>query len=223
MKKKNNVWGKMAILAAICWLAIGLFVLLTVGCDHKTVVNDHSTVSTPSIEVTPPPTVEAESVYFPKSDWDEALKIAILESKLITSTPADADAFNMKPKEWTHWANIFSMIAFYESKFDPKTSYTEGFDDATGAPVVSRGLFQLSLESGRGYGCPFTTVDDVHDPVKNIQCAVKILERWVIRDNRIAGKKTFGGYLGGARYWAVLRGNRDYTLESLKAIQKANL
>lgn len=108
----------------------------------------------------------------------------------------------------------------YESNFKPETKYTESFDDAQGKPVISRGLFQISIESANGYGCGFKNPEDLHDPQANINCGVRILNRWVGRDGYI-GKTVGKSNLGGARYWSVLRahsGSRPKIVSAVKAI-----
>ena len=101
------------------------------------------------------------------------------------------------------WVYLVSAMAERESGHDPKNSYKESFKDAKGRYVVSRGLLQISIESANAYGCGFKDEQELHDPKRNLECSVKILSRWVIRDGRIAGKES--GWRGGARYWSVLR------------------
>lgn len=103
-----------------------------------------------------------------------------------------------------YWVFMVSSMARFESNFKPAMSYTEGFNDSQGQPVISRGLLQLSIESGNAYGCQFKSAQEVHDPLKNLRCGIKILDRWLSRDGRIAGKVS-GQWRGGARYWSVLR------------------
>lgn len=91
-----------------------------------------------------------------------------------------------------------------ESSFKPETKYTESFDDSTGQKVISRGLFQISLESSKGYSCGFKDAEELHDPKRNIDCGVRILNRWISRDNRIGGTVS-GAHRGCGRYWSVCR------------------
>lgn len=106
------------------------------------------------------------------------------------------------------WAYLLSQMVRYESNFDPERSYKESFDDSNGDPVVSRGLLQLSFESGNDYGCGFDTQRDLHDPLQNLSCGIRILNRWMENDHRIASKVD-GDWKGGARYWSVLRSTSD--------------
>lgn len=116
------------------------------------------------------------------------------------------------------WANILVEMAFWESKWKTDHKYQESFRDRNGNRIWSRGLFQVSIESSQGYKKDhFKQESDLHNPKLNIEMAVMILNKWVGRDGVIAG-----GRKGGARYWSVLRGERDYTKKALNAIRMAN-
>ncbi|NCN27410.1 hypothetical protein GW915_07520 [bacterium] len=99
---------------------------------------------------------------------------------------------------------LISAMSELESGHNPNTSYRENFKDSRGRFVVSRGLLQISIESGNAYGCGFQSEQQLHDPFKNLSCGVRIVDRWVNRDGRIAGKVS-GSWRGAARYWSVLR------------------
>jgi hypothetical protein len=103
-----------------------------------------------------------------------------------------------------YWIYMMSAMVKFESGFNTNTSYKEDFNDSSGKAVVSRGLLQISIESARGYDCELTDAQQLHDPFKNLSCGVRILDRWVGRDGRIAGKVD-SKWRGGARYWSVLR------------------
>jgi len=143
--------------------------------------------------------------------WTDHLYNTILiEGKdLLTTEIKDFDNYCLEYKSLNNiqklnfWAYLFTSIAQLESSFRPELYYQEGFDDNNGRPIISRGLFQLSIESGRGYQCDIPNENSLHEPLRNITCAVKIMNRWVRRDKVIS--KYSGGWKGGARYWAVLR------------------
>jgi hypothetical protein len=120
------------------------------------------------------------------------------------------------------WGNILVKMAYYESGWDTKKKYQENFDDRFGNRIWSRGLLQLSIESGRGYNCIIPNEQALHDPKTNLDCGVIILTRWVSRDKVISDKTSLGKWRGGARYWAVLRGNTQYTKKALSEIKSAN-
>lgn len=102
------------------------------------------------------------------------------------------------------WLMLISSVAKYESDFKPDTAYKENFKDRKGNQIVSRGLLQLSIESANGYGCSFKNEKEIHDPFKNLRCGLMIMNKWVGKDKRIAGKVD-GHWKGLSRYWAVLR------------------
>lgn len=107
------------------------------------------------------------------------------------------------------WTHMISIMTRFESNFNTMSKYTESFSDSTGNPVISRGLLQISIESGKAYGCPLNSAEDLHDPNKNLSCGIRILNRWLGRNGRIAGK-VGTTWQGGARYWSVLReGNKE--------------
>lgn len=153
-----------------------------------------------------------------KADWDHKaegklwtqITSAALDElgrdMLLMEAPKDADKYCKGFGSMTYeqrkqcFIGLISSMARFESNFTPSQSYTEDFNDAKGKKVVSRGLLQLSIESGKSYGCELKTAQDLHDPKANLRCAVRILNRWIPKDKYIGTAK-----LGGARYWSVLR------------------
>lgn len=133
-----------------------------------------------------------------------------LGQDLLDVIPADTATFCPKYRNLNYeqrkkyWIYLISAMARFESGFKTDTSYTENFNDSSGSNVISRGLLQISIESSRGYDCGLTSAQQLHDPFKNLSCGVRILDRWVGRDGRIAGKVD-SKWRGGARYWSVLR------------------
>jgi hypothetical protein len=151
-------------------------------------------------------------------EWTEIVITGIDKHapELLTAQPADTNTFCPQFKKMTagekkhFWTYFLSAMTKFESNFNPKSSYKENFTDSTGSNVVSRGLMQLSYESAKAYGCPLKNAKDLHDPAVNLECSLKVLGRWVQRDQRIAGH-VGGKWQGGARYWAVLRsGKKSY-------------
>ncbi len=148
----------------------------------------------------------------PDGMWTKAAEEAVERSNLPASEPADVEKFcptyrTRSPAERRQfWAGLISIMARPESNFKPHTKYVEAFADAHGNRVVSRGLLQISIESAnkKRYYCQIRKAEDLHDPATNINCGVKILNAWVVADNRIAtpaGSKP----KGGGRYWSTLR------------------
>lgn len=154
-------------------------------------------------------TVRPESLpfksLFPKQEWTDHALASVRASKLVTITPKDAKEFCPNGMTERNWVHLLASMVKHESNFNPTLEYKENFTN-NGKPVISTGLFQISLDSSNRYGCGFKTHAEVKDPIKNISCSVKIIEWWLERDGVIAQKgsgKT--PWLGSARYWAVLR------------------
>lgn len=144
--------------------------------------------------------------------WTTIAHTAIdqLAPQLVTVTPTDIDAFcpgyaNASPaNRRAFYVALLAEVAKLESNLDPSVQFTESFNDASGRRVVSRGLLQLSQESANGYGCAIAQAQQLHDPTTNIQCGVRILDRWVGRDQLVAGYVS-GAWRGASRYWSVFR------------------
>lgn len=143
-----------------------------------------------------------------------------LGKNLLDVIPADRNLFCPKYQSLSYaqrkqyWAFMLSAMVRFESNFKTETSYKEAFNDSHGNRVISRGLLQISIESGNAYGCGFKTTKDLHDPKQNLSCGIRILDRWVGRDGRIAGKVD-GAWRGGARYWSVLRAGDKTSYKSI--------
>jgi len=163
--------------------------------------------------------------------YDKLLYNALINygQELLKVTPVDAkDFINVWPTNsdgvLKFWMNTIVEMAYFESGWKTATQYKENFKDQKGNYIVSRGLLQISIESGKGYDCPLATEQDRHDPKINLECGVRILNRWVVRDNRIAGKVN-NEWKGGSRYWSVLRqeiGEVKKSTDAIKAINKVN-
>ncbi|MBC7370923.1 MAG: transglycosylase SLT domain-containing protein [Bdellovibrionaceae bacterium] len=144
--------------------------------------------------------------------WSQHLSSSLdtLGKDLLDVVPADSATFCANYKNLSYgqrkevWMYLISYMAKFESTFNVNSAFTESFSDTSGSKVVSRGLLQISIESGNAYGCNLNTSKDLHDPYQNLDCGVRILNRWLENDGRIAGKVS-GGWKGGSRYWSVLR------------------
>lgn len=158
-----------------------------------------------AVDVVIPPTVSKKTL-FPKQEWaDHALKL-VKASRLVSTSVSRETWFNNIAENWVH---LLAAMCKFESSFKETSTYKENFKNSKGEYVISTGLFQVSYESVRGYGFTGITTDDLKDPFKNIEVAIKILEKWVVSDEYIY--RTYSGpdgkthYEGGSRYWAVLR------------------
>ncbi len=111
-------------------------------------------------------------------------------------------------KSEDYWIRFFKALSKLESNFNPNTEYQENFRNSKGEWVISTGLFQISLESSQGYRCGFNDQAGLRDPIKNLGCAIKIIKHWIRRDQTIYGRDD-DKWIGGARYWSVLRSNNS--------------
>lgn len=182
------------------------------------------TSPTPGPPATPKPTATpAPSTGSAKPLWESKTsqgvnwtahvmsKLDTLGVDMVDSVPADYATFCPSYNKFTttqrkeFYTFLISAMTKYESGFDPTQKYQEGFNDSNGNPVISRGLLQISIESANSYGCGFSDAQQLHDPYLNLNCGIRILNRWIgQRDFRLAGKIN-DGWKGGARYWSVLR------------------
>nr|WP_295900155.1 transglycosylase SLT domain-containing protein [uncultured Bdellovibrio sp.] len=194
--------------------------------------NSSTETPQPPITTTPPPSTSVdplreviplwESKTSKGKEWTAHVdrELDKLGQNLLDVIPADATLFCPKYKNLSYaqrkqyWTFLISSMVRFESNFNTNSSYTESFTDSNGKRVVSRGLLQISIESGNAYGCGFKTAQDLHDPLKNLSCGVRILDRWVGRDGRIAGKVS-DAWRGGARYWSVLRAGDKTSYKSI--------
>lgn len=167
---------------------------------------------------------------WPNEEWTKLAKVAVTQHIDVTQEIKDAETycFNFKTlskdKKENFFVSLISIMSKYESDFDPSTVYREcnknkcvygtciktkyGYcmegSKLDEGIAISRGLLQMSIESAKAYGCPITSPKELHDPKINIDCAARILGRWIGKDKRISGIGP-GEWKGGARYWSVLR------------------
>lgn len=127
--------------------------------------------------------------------------VNIVPSDIAAYCPAYANADQTRRAAF--WMGLLSRLSKWESNYKPEERYTEAFPDAHGNRVVSRGLLQISIESGRGYGCVIPQAEALHEPVVNLACGVRIMNRLVTRDGLISN--TSPDWLGAARYWSPFR------------------
>lgn len=229
---------RVQLLVTICTLALSSFFAEQAHAFGKRPV---VVPPAPPPVVTPPPAPTPDPIPADPSDvirarWEASQRdgaawskhvferLPALAPRLLAATPSDVTQFcpaygqlNERDKK-NFWVYLLSSMAELESSHKPEMSYTEAFNDAQGNRVVSRGLLQISIESGNGYGCGFKTASELHDPLKNLDCGLRILNKWVGNDGKIAGQ-IGATWQGGARYWAVLR--RDPNLGKIKGWNQA--
>jgi len=180
-----------------------------VGCSETTApVIQTPTVSAPV--VAEPIKVERLPLAWSKAhpNWDKAIydELATLPDIELSKLPCKT----LKTKDCA--AQLLSIIAKRESNFDPSVKYNE-----TGhlSGVVSRGLLQISKDSANqsAYNCNIKDAQELHDPVINLKCGVKILAY----QSKKSGVLIDGLKGGCGAYWATCR-SKNGTSKSYKEI-----
>lgn len=165
---------------------------------------------------------------FPDQSWTDFALKEVRANGLADINPADAPDFLIDGTAES-WVHLLAAMAKHESNFKPGLTYNEG-GNLEG--VVSTGLLQLSEASSRAYAkfarnktvkaeIAATTTESLKDPKFNIRVALVILQRWVQHDGVIATRTD--PWLGGARYWAVLRKGATKVKATLNQAAKSQL
>lgn len=152
-----------------------------------------------------------------KPEWTEAL-IKAMPTVLTSEVDAAYAAVPYCPKfvslslqqRAEFWAYVAQAITVPESGMIPTAGMVEnmGKDMVTKQTIVSSGLMQLSHQDAKIHGCAFDWEKDkdkdrkdprwtVNDPVKNLQCGIKILGKQIAKKKGLFTKKNY--------YWSVLR------------------
>jgi hypothetical protein len=178
--------------------------------------------STPNVPSTPGDVIRARWETKTRDGvlWSQHVYNAIptIAPNLLSRNPADVAHFcpayaslSASDKK-NFWVYLLSGLTELESDFNPAATFTENFRDQNGRLVESVGLLQLSIGDAAIYGCRFRSTADMEDPYKNLDCGLKILNRWVGSDRAIGGRNG-AAFLGGARYWSTLRAPKLSTVE----------
>lgn len=141
------------------------------------------------------------------------------------------DLIAAKPKDIYEWCpnytpaktirfyiSLASALTKYESNWRSSVTYQEAFSDVKGKPVISRGLAQISIESANSYGCGIKDAKELHDDQTNINCLIKIWNRWIVRDNQIGDGIKGDGWRGAERYHSPFR-KPDHIAVMRKAVE----
>jgi uncharacterized protein (TIGR02594 family) len=152
-----------------------------------------------------------------RDDWSTYLRHVIFTgSKLPTLVPKGIEAFcpNYSKLDTAQrvefWAQLISIMAKFESSFNPASKYVEpDIRDAKGENVASRGLLQISIESAKSYGNKLENAEQLHDPLVNLRCAVRIMEHNVEKHGQFEGfDSSAKRWRGASAYWAVMRSTK---------------
>lgn len=193
--------------------------LTSAGCSTKKIPNDF--ITTLNLPVSPTDKKTAPLTRWASQPegkaWTKHAEQAVDKygQSLLSVQPADGELFcksyaNLsQDNRRNFWVHMVSALAKYESSYNPKVTFDETTVDpnmitSQGKPIISRGLLQISKESANGYGCRISDPEELHEPEKNISCAVRILNRWVGRDKLISGRED-GKWKGAARYFSPFR------------------
>ena len=140
-----------------------------------------------------------------KADWTNEEWTTILANALKSSELQTINIDGICGDKIQFYTMLLSSLARYESSHKPSSKYTEKFPDVHGNRVVSRGLFQLSIESVNGsrYRCGIKDAIELHDAETNIKCAVKVAAA-LIKENGVLYSKS-APWKGLSRYFSPFR------------------
>lgn len=189
----------------------------------------HHTTPTSLPTATPRPKVALawDGKHPDAAKWTDYCIDTVGKMPMVDIVPTDFKKFPAgKIERSVFWCQLLSKMAQYESNYKPETIYKEcskdkakykdakwfesekayciGGSKLDGGVAISRGLFQISIQSANSYGANLTDPKKLHGPLTNIWAAILILNRWVVKDKVVAIDK-----LGCARYWSVCRPHSD--------------
>lgn len=155
--------------------------------------------------------------------WSDLVASVVREEAVRFSKVTDMHRFCPKfsaldyDRKVQAWVELFSAISKFESDWSPVSRMKEttmGNDPITGLSVYSEGLLQLSYQDKvwAPY-CAFDWAADsklaatdpkktILDPLKNLDCGVRIMARQIERRGKIA--------LESGVYWAVIKDGGKY-------------
>lgn len=110
------------------------------------------------------------------------------------------------------WRGLLLAMVGPESGFRTTTSLWEKGK----LQQFSIGLLQLSYTDRANYGCDFANEADIADPARNLSCGVRIMTK-LVSENGAIGARSGDRWLGGARYWSVLRTTSDARASIVRA------
>ena len=149
----------------------------------------------------------ARDEYLPRTRWETLPGTAIWTraalaalkadgAGMVAATPKDiaqwcpAYASAPTPQRRAFWVGLMSALAKHESTFRPRVSGDSG---------KSHGLLQIRTPTARAYKCAVSSRAALHQPTNNLACAVRIMNRTVVRDNAVGLRD--GRWRGVAADW----------------------
>jgi hypothetical protein len=148
-------------------------------------------VKDPPIVVQPAKTIaDYSKETYPVKGWDARYSevIKLLEKEFPITVPCGTELF-------------LKAVINAESSFNNASRYMEP------APLnrYSIGFFQLSLSDSKNYGgCLFTTEKEIENPIYNLHCAMKIMNRLQTKYPALNVWASLG------KYWSVLRRAKEW-------------
>ena len=208
--------ARIFILLAIFFVSIGFSFFITLKLNS---------LEEKQILLIDAPTLEKELIVYPLAwesknpstkKWSKFLYKEI-EKRFDDFEARDMGYFcenydNLRKEEKINvWAQLISLMAFYESSWNPMARYVEsnlGIDPVTKSAIASEGLLQVGYIDSLYHKCNFAWETDaklsetdakktVFDPYNNLQCGVIILAKQLKTHKAIVINK-------GA-YWAVIK------------------
>lgn len=143
---------------------------------------------------------------WPNQEWAQAAEKAVVEHGLDKVPLSDEKLFCPNGLTKRNLVHLLAAIVSHESGFKPETQYKESFKGSDGKNVISRGLFQISKSSTQQarYGCKWTSQEELHDPLKNIDCGVRVITA-LAKENGQMANHSGTNWKGSSRYFSVMR------------------
>jgi len=156
--------------------------------------------------VVPPPEPSKPYASWPNQEWAKAVEAEIVATGLDKAKLADEKLFCPNGLTKRNLVHLMSGIVRYESNFNPKLEYKESFKGSDGKNIISTGLFQVSLSSSQQprYSCGFTKQEELHDPIRNARCGVRVVAA-LAKENGVMTNHTGTTWRGSARYFSTMR------------------
>lgn len=169
--------------------------------------------STPPITVSIRMPLPFEKLVADGAKWSDALRSLFRASSIPDLTFSDADEWALgyngfgREAKIEFWSHLFAKTMKYECDYNPK-SYCVDVGNKNDKNTWSVGLLQLSVVDQKNYGFDLGySFADLQDPFKNMILGVRIAEKLLLQDRKIAGKVD-GSWKGLSRYWGTLREGR---------------
>jgi hypothetical protein len=143
-----------------------------------------------------------------KPEWDQMIQTLVQTPRFKRLMDADPSRMQGICTEFTgfqpeqkarFWSAWLEAIARTESGLKVRDAMEESFKANDGSNQVSAGLLSMSLDDHEK-GCAFKTMEDVYDPLKNLECGlISMNVLWNQKGRPLTALKA------AQRYWSVTR------------------